>query len=45
MTRTAKRVVNRPCESPFCAGMAIIAAALATAVVIYSSAAILMLLR
>lgn len=45
MARTLRQAVRRPCESPFCTGMAIIAAALATAVVVYSSAAILLLLR
>ena len=45
MTRTIRHAVRKPCDSPLCAGMAILAAALATAVVVYSSAAILLLLR
>jgi len=45
MTRTARQVVRRPWENPFCTGMAILTAALATALVVYSSAAILLLLR
>lgn len=45
MVRTAKHAANRPCESPVCAGMALFMAALAAAVVVYSSTAILLLLR
>lgn len=45
MVRTAKHVANRSCESPFCVGMAVAAAALAMGVVIYSSTAILLLLK
>lgn len=46
MSRTAvKHVERQPCDSPFCAGMALLAAVFATGVIVYSSAAILMLLR
>ncbi len=45
MTRTVKRVENRPCNSPFCNGMALLTAAVATGLVVYSSFAILLLLR
>jgi len=46
MSRTAvKHVERRSCDSPFCIGMALLAAVFATGVIVYSSAAILLLLR
>jgi hypothetical protein len=45
MVRTVKRHVDRHCESPFCIGMTLLAAVFATALVIYSAAEILVLLR
>lgn len=45
MAQNARQAAHRLCDNPFCTGMAIFTAALATAVVVYSSAAILLLLR
>jgi hypothetical protein len=45
MVRTAKHETHRRFASPFCAGMALITALAAAALVIYSAAEILMLLR
>ena len=44
MLRTVKRTAT-PCDSPVCVAMAIFAGILATIVVVYSSAQILLLLR
>jgi hypothetical protein len=45
MVRTARHETNRRLASPFCAGMALITAVAAAALVIYSAAEILVLLR
>ena len=45
MSRTAVKHVERRCDSPLCIGMALLAAVFGTGVIVYSSAAILLLLR
>lgn len=45
MVHTVRQVEKRQCDNPFCIGMALLTAAVATGLVVYSSTAILMLLR
>ncbi len=45
MSHAARPAEKKICDNPLCVGMAIVTAAVATGLVLYSSAAILLMLR